>query len=526
MILRKPYAFFIKYFKLLHAIIALFIGFLLYKSFTVYNFFNVYIDDYSSALTSLSPRTIINMYTFLTILIVIILTIVLLSVMFYKKKPKSLYIYSLIIYIAILVLFGISYPILRDISGAILDVRVSKALRDFYMMSLAVQAISLVLFIVRATGFDIKRFDFGTDLQQLDINEKDSEEIEVALEFDKNKTQRKIRNIFRNFKYVYGENKFIINTVGAILFVILGFNIYVNITVYKVSYNQGTAFEASNITLNVRNSYLTKLNSSGETLTNDEILVLKLDVKSQIDNNTLNTGLATVRIGENSYSQNNEYAKELTDLGEAYTNQTLDTEYHSYILAFNIPEKEANKKMTFKFNDNVSYIKGEIGAKNIYVKLNPINLDKKIKTITNKIGDQQNYDDSILDSADLKINSYEINNQFKYEYKYCYSTNKCIDSYEYITPTATGNYFKTLIKVNGEFNTDNTQINNVITFMNTFGTINYKINGTWKSKKINSSSLKSNLDGFYLEVPYDIKDATEINFVFNIRNLSYKYTLK
>ena len=33
-----------------------------------------------------------------------------------------------------------------------------------------------------------------------------------------------------------------------------------------------------------------------------------------------------------------------------------------------------------------------------------------------------------------------------------------MDSYEYIVPTATGNYFKTLMQINGEFNSDNNQI--------------------------------------------------------------------
>ena len=300
-----------------------------------------------------------------------------------------------------------------------------------------------------------------------------------------------------------------------------------NMTVYSAKYDQGTSFEASGIALNVRNSYLTKLNSAGEALTDGEILVLKLDVKKLYGSNvSLNTGLVTVRIDGKSYSQDNDYAKELSDLGEAYVNQKLDKEYQSYILAFNIPVSEVNKKMTFKFNDNVSYVKGEVGAKNIYVDLNPIDLDKKTKVITNKIGDVQNYDDSVLESADLKIDSYEINNKFKYNYNYCYGVNKCMDSYEYIVPTATGNYFKTLMQINGEFNSDNSQINDVISFMNTYGVINYKINDIWKSVKINSSSFNSNFDGFYLEVPYDIKDASKISFTFNVRNLSYKYVLK
>lgn len=526
MILRKPYAFFIKYFKVLHAVIALFVGFLLYTSFKIYNFFNIYINDYNSALNNLSPRTLINIYSFLSILCIIILTIILLSVMIYKKKPKSLYIYSLIVYTLIIILYGITYPTLRDISSAILDVRVSKALRDFFMISLIVQSVSLIWYIVRATGFDIKQFDFNTDLQQLDINEKDSEEIEVALEFDKDKFYRGIRKNIRNIKYIYGENKYIINTSITILIIVLAFFIYFNRNIYTASYNQGTTFNASGIAANVSNTYIVQNNPQGTKLTDDAIIVVKMQIKkTSSSTKTLNTGLVTLKINNKSYSQNNSYAKELYDLGEAYIDQNLDTEFQNYILTFIISKNDIDKKMTLKFNDNISYVKGEIGAKNILIDLKPTNLTEKNKTIENKLGQQQNYDDSILSSSTLKIDSYEINNKFKNNYKFCYGTNKCINSYEYITPTATGNYYKTLMKINGDIDiNDNYTITNLTDFMNTFASINYQINGVWKTEKINTQEIKSN--DYYIEVPYEIKDATNINFIFKIRNYSYKYILK
>ena len=92
MILRKPYAFFIKYFKLFHAVMAVLVAFLLYRSFTLYNFFRAYVTDYSSALNEFSPRSLLTMYSFIMLLTVIILTVILLAVMIYKKKPKGLYI--------------------------------------------------------------------------------------------------------------------------------------------------------------------------------------------------------------------------------------------------------------------------------------------------------------------------------------------------------------------------------------------------------------------------------------------------
>lgn len=535
MILRKPYAFFIKYFKLLHAVIAVLVAFLLYRSFTLYNFFRAYVTDYSSALNELNPRSLLNMYSFLMVLGVIVIVIILLSVMIYKKKPKFLYIYSLIVYIFVIILFGVAFPVLRDISASILDIRFSSALRDFFLIAVIVQAISLVLYIVRATGFDIKQFDFGSDLQKLDIDEKDSEEIEVALEFDKNKVNRQVRYKLRQFKYVYFENKFLINTIGAILLVIIAFVAYFNIGVYTASYNQGSSFSASGVVMNVKDTYLTQRDPLGNLITDDMILIVKMDIKRGSGiNKTLNTGLATVRIGDNSYGQNVNYAKELYDLGTPYNGQTLGDEFQSYILAFLIPKEDANEKMVLKFNDDVSYVKGEIGAKNILVTLNPTDLSGTVDGGSKKLGEEESFEDSVLGSSSLKINSYEVNDKFQLSYRYCYGTDKCIDSTEYVTPTATGNYFKTLMKINADFsidqNVNSSEVSTFTSFLNTFGTINYKVNDSWLSTKISTQTVKPKVakdnENYYIEVPSEVKNASEINFTFKIRNYTYRYVLK
>lgn len=529
MILRKPYAFFIKYFKLLHAIIAVLIGLLLYRTFTLYNFFRSYVSDYSGAVNEFSPRTLINIYSFLGILLVVCLTIVLLSVMVYKKKPKLLYIYSLISYVLIAILFGVTFPILRDISVSILDVRVSKALRDFFMIAVFVQVISVVWYGVRATGFDIKQFDFASDLQKLDINEQDSEEIEVSLEFDKNKVNRSIRYNLRQLKYLYYENKFWFDTIGAILLVVIIFNIYLNMGVYTASYDQGSSFDASGVTMNIKNAYITNKDASGTALS-DYLAVIKFDVKKTYSSTkTLNTGLMTLLIDGDSYSQNNDYALEMYDIGEAYNTQKLNSEFETYILAFVIPEDKINSSMTLKFNDNVSYVKGEVGAKNILVDLKMTNLLEESSTNSSKVGEIQDYGDSVLDEGSLKIDSYAIDDKFKISYNYCYGTNKCMVSYEYLTASATGSYFKTLLKIDGSFDIESNEISDIASFMNTFGTISYKVDGTLISKKLNTEKVKpqkGTTTSYFVEVPYEVKNASEIYFTFNIRNFTYKYVLK
>ena len=67
------------------------------------------------------------------------------------------------------------------------------------------------------------------------------------------------------------------------------------------------------------------------------------------------------------------------------------------------------------------------------------------------------------------------------------------------------------------------------TFLNSFGVIHYKINNEWKKSYFNSSLVKprvASTNDYYIEVPYDVKDSSELYLTFKIRNKTYKYVLK
>lgn len=539
MILRKPYALFIKYFKLLHLIISIFAGLILYRSIVLYNFFRIYSIDYRAALGDFSVDKYLNNFSFVFIVIVIVLNIILLSVMIYKKKPKFLYIFNLVLFISITILYLFCSSALGDVDSIILDIKYSKALRDLSLIAVIVQSISLLLTVIRATGFDIKRFDFGEDLQKLDISDKDSEEIEVSLEFDKDESVRNLKKSIRNFKYFYGEHKFIINTVLSAFLIFTGLYIFYKVNSYTDRYDEKTTFNVGIYNLNILDSYILDEDSNGNKLvsTSSEdagaIVAVRFQVKSYAKKQVFNTGLSTLRINGLSYSQDVDIAREISDIAEAYTGQRLTDEFKTYLIAFEVSKKQASKSMTLKINDSTSFIDGVVGAKNIMIKLKPNDLRKSSENVFNKrIGETISFDDSVLGSSSMIINSYEISNIFKLGYNYCCGTGKCIDSFEYITPTATGNYFKTLMKVDGNISIDknlNTGVYDFRTFLNSFGTITYKINEEVTSKKIDSEIVKPRVaqtNDYFIEVPYEIKDASEILLSIKIRNQNYKYTLK
>lgn len=538
MILRKPYATFIKFFRLFHAVIAVFIAFILFRCFSLYNFFRIYSIDYRLVMSGFSVSKYVSGIDFIFTIFVLILTIILFSVMFYKKKPFVLYAYNILLCISTLVIFGLSVSTLKQVDNVILDVRVSKAFRDFFFIISTLEFISLLLFLIRAIGFDIKRFDFGSDLQKLDISEADSEEIEVALNFDKDEFIRDFKKNIRNFKYFYIEHKFIVNMSLFIVILSLSSFIYFRIRSYSSNYNEGKSFNVGGVTFNVVDSYILNTDPTGRKLVKTSgdyagaVVVVRFQMKGY-SNKKFNTGLTTLKIDDFHYGQKISHAKELYDLGTAYVNQKISSEFKTYIMAFEITDLFSNKNMEFAINDNTSFVNGKLGAKNNYVKLKPIDLRKNGESFRSNIKKSISFEQSILGSSNLKINDYEIKDNYKLKYNFCYAKDKCFDSYEYITPSATGSYFKTLMKIDGSINFDSSinisEINNFSSFFNNFATVYYKVNGEWLSKKIDTIDVKAkkaNDKNSYIEVPSDIKEASEIYFLFKIRNQSYKYTLK
>lgn len=535
MILRKPYAFFIKHFKLLHVILVFLSAYLVFKTLSLSSFFS----DYGKAMQIISNFEMgeyLNIYVFLINLLIIILNIIILSVLIVKKKPFAQYIYSLITYISTFIMFIFAFSALRTVNANILNSTIVILLRDFLMICSLLQVVSVILYLVRSTGFDIKKFDFGEDLEELKISEEDSEEVEANFEFDKNSLDRSLKEKLRYAKYALVENKYFVIVTFIILILIIGVILYFSIFIYRYDVKENTSFSASGITMNVLDTFVTSNNYRLKQITDDDktLVILRVNIKANYKSITeFNTGLATLQIGSYKFNASRKYNTYIGDLGKVYFSQKISTEDDCFLLVYEIPKGLANEKMTLKFNDNISYVGGELGSKNVYVKLKPENLDDIEEKETKKISQALELNDTVLGNAYLKIDSYQIDKTFKISYNYCYSTNKCIESFENITPSATSNYDKVIMKLVGTYEDDdnlNSSIKNLYNFVSNTGTLVYKINGVeYKSPtpiKEVKPSKKSFENIFFIEVKSDVLNASSLYFDFKVRNKEYKYILK
>ena len=93
MILRKPYKFLIKHFKLIHLLLFLPIIYLIINTNSIYQFFGEYIkNNYTFANNGNLAGSYINIFMYFAILLIVAIALIIYYLMRQKKKNTKLYI--------------------------------------------------------------------------------------------------------------------------------------------------------------------------------------------------------------------------------------------------------------------------------------------------------------------------------------------------------------------------------------------------------------------------------------------------
>lgn len=534
MILKKPYAFLIKYFKLIHIVLLGLMIYLLYRTNIVLNFFQEYISSNQLITGKDFTGQLFNIYMFAIPFIIIVFLIVLLGVMYYKKKPMIFYVYNIVIMISVLVFYNLAYDVAGTLEMQVIDTKTLRLYRDLYMIVIIFQGLSVILTFIRATGFDIKKFDFGHDLEELDITEADNEEFEVDVDIETNVLKRDFNKRLRFFRYIYLENKFIINTVFLILFSIICFTLYMNLTIYNKSYNQTEMFLGNEFTMEVSNSFLTNEDYKGKVITDNYLVIIELKVRANYSKEAkLNTTKAELKVGNQIFFHSNKYRSKLIDLGHTYENGVISRDdFQKELLVYEIPKSLMNEKMILNYIDDIESNHNKLNPKYISVNIKPYSLISEDKIESKKLETVNVINKMVLKDTSIFISSFEMQNKFVLNYKYC-NKGECYNSIEYIKPRINTNYDKSLIKIEGTTTIDETiksnNIYNLYSIISLFGKIRYELNGTTKYytelKQVSSNRVELQ-DVYYFEIPTEILDSEKISLIVDVRDKSLEYSIK
>lgn len=360
MILRRPYAFLIKHFRLIHLILFGILAFITYKASTILNFFKEYIS--TSGNMEVLSTNYINIFMYIAPIIIIGLSILIFYLMKYKDKPRLFYIILIIVSVLCTGIYTYLYLNIRSLETTAVSARVIRLYRDISRTNFYILFIMCIPTLIRGLGFDIKKFNFTKDLKDLNLNEEDSAEVEVSIDVSSNGLKRTGRRTLRELKYYYAENKVIINIILSIIIVILILIFPFNKYIVNRDLQEGEILGTTNFNIKVNNSYLT----DRKRITKDNsYIILKISVIGKVNKYSLDLDHFVLEGKNNKYVPSQKFYLYFNDIGIGYKNNILDTNnYKDYILVYNINNIDKDSNLIFRYIDNNRAIK--LSPKEIY----------------------------------------------------------------------------------------------------------------------------------------------------------------
>lgn len=523
MILRKPYAFLIKNFKLIHLIFSAILCYIVFKIYNISLFFNEYIDSPVSLLTpEFVNETIPIVIIFLLFLLIIGYTIILL-LMRYKKKPITFYFISILICFVSIILYYYVTNTFISLEINLIDVRTLKLNQDLINTMLILQSVCTVINIIRGIGFNFKKFDFSKDLEDLDIKANDNEEFEFNVEFEEGKFKRNLNKFKRNLKYVIIENKLLITISSIALFIIISGLIIFNIKVVNKVYKLGENVEIGNFSVTFNSSLYTNRDIYGNENKLKTYVLINFRINNMFgEEEYLEPTFLPLEINGQKFYHNKNYINRFYDLGVGYNKEKINNNPVEYMLIYEVPNSFINYNMYIVYKKD--------GIKETKIKVNPEKVEGETEIKEVNLGTSIDLSKTILKSGTLKINSYQVNTIFKNNYNYCIKENDCVLSSEYVYPSFSGNLDKALLKIEASFlDSKNKKINNFVSLLDNYGVIYYSINNSVNSIDNFNYVIPNDTnqkDVYYIEANRDIVNANRIWIEFNIREKIYKYYLK
>ena len=358
MILRKPYAFLIKYFRVIHLFICLLIIFLITKTNNILNFFKGYM---SNDIFDVNVSDYFNFLIYLSLTLIIGLVITMIILMRKKNKPLLFYILTVIGYTVLLVGFIYTESIISSLQYNYLERESLVIARDISRFMLIGEWLFLIPYVIRTLGFDIKKFDFKKDLQELEVDVSDNEEFELVSPIDINKVGQLGRKKLRELKYYYLENKIFVLIILSVIVLILGYNIVTNIDIsFNPTYDEKEVIELDDFyTLRIEDSYITNKDVNGNVIGTGEkqFLIVKFTINSNYNGKfSLETNKFLVTYKDETFIANRNYYKYFTNYGIGYKTQEFSLgDEKSYILVYIIPNEYTDKKLKLEYNYRYDY---------------------------------------------------------------------------------------------------------------------------------------------------------------------------
>ena len=531
MIIKKPYGFLIKHFKLIHMLLLVPTIYLLLKFGDISSFFRTYISQNFQTHEVTVAGSYITLLTYLALIAMILINGVIFLLMRSKKKPTIVYASGMIYYIILLIVSLVFYSTMSSIDTSTLDPTIVNFVSDIASFVPLPGYILAVAYAIKGLGFNIKTMRFDNNLD-LHASDEDDEEIELKINSDGYVAKRTIIHTLRELKYYILENKFVFTCFGVVLVVALIIIGYLNFEVYNKKYKLYQAFVLDNFTMSLKESYLTNVDYSGNIINKDSYFVA---VKIAIQNKSyqdlsIDSSNFRLYIGKDVVYPSYDRSSRFIDIGKNYQGNTIMSQTaNDYVFVYELKKDQLKTQYQIKILSDLKKKPGELTPSYKIINIRPKNILKSEIIGTGQIGKEIILKDTLLGNTVYKLKSVKFQNAYQYEAEQCIGVGNCKKGNHVVV--ATGG--KSLMIIEDEIKWDETTSyykNSKKDFYGDFAKISYRYKSLIYDKDY-TSTLKdvtpSILKGVKVyEVSNMLEVSTNRKLEFKIRNKTYTIELE
>lgn len=527
MIVRKPYAFLVEHFKLVHFILLIPFGYLTYMFYRLSRFFDAFVvAGYKTNATNV-VGTYYNILIPIAIFIIIITTLLILLLFQRKDKTYQPYMIYTILY-TIIFAFSLLLPnFLSKCESATLVSSTALILRGFASIAFYVQIIAFIFIILLGFGLNVKTGEFQDIQEEIDLEEEDSEEVEINVGNEDYKAKRWLRRYFREIKYYIIENKHVFMVLGGIVAVILLYFIGSFIISLTSIVKVDQSFKHTNFSISFNSSILSTLDYHGKPISDGKIYLANKVTVTNLTNDlkTINASDFWLDISGTYYYPVLDRSGKFLDLAKPYYGEKIGAKAtNEYVLVYELDENDARSQYKIRVLDSITYKKNQMIPNYKQITLTPNYSNSVSKVGEYSLNEEVSFKDTTLLNSSLMVTNYEISQSYRYNYDYCYQ-DTCTKSTDSVSASF-GKYLlilenKLLLDENCSYFKNKLGSNN---FYEDFVEVSYDTSNMNHVLPVKDLTPKGVEDHTVLEVNSSINDAE--NLYLNITIRSKQYTIK
>lgn len=530
MILRKPYAFIIKHFRLIHLVILGCLVFIIYDLNDIYHLFQSL--QLSNTTIYAGADIYVDSIVYYFILASLAMSGVVLWLLKEKKKPIKLYLFLVIYLILLLVGYVYLFSVLKRIQEEVLTLDTIILTKDIANLMILPGYLGIVLCFIRGIGFNIKQFNFSKDIAELEIVDKDSAEFEVLIGQNNYKYFREIRRTIREIKYYILENKFAFICIGAGLVMVFSvFGIYYY-NQYMKKYHEDEVTSVDGISYIVNRSYITENDFKGKIVKKGyKYVVVDMKMHNSTDEEKkLDLDLITLTDGKLVYRPILTRNSKFYDLGVPYKEDQIIKSYEdiNVTLAFEMPASVSTRNFTLRVQYMIESSMDKVVARYRNFAVNTIKVDNADVQKNNNINETINIDTVGRNKFSLTISGYQLRDSYNNRYVVCSEDLTCKNISRIIKPTNATKSTMLIVDYSGTMYDDANFIKTFDTYnkiFSNYATVVYKIGNKEYNDPVSVVSMSDVHGKIFIEMDRKIMNATSISLHFDFRNEKFDIPL-